>query len=168
MRTFFAGAVVLALFALSAPRAQAQVQLGPQLSMAEDVDFGLGVNVELPLSSLNENLEFSGNFTLYFPDRGDYWEIDGNVRYLFPPAGSSSVIPFVMGGLAIGRSSWDEDDFPDLDGNSDSELALRLGGGAKFPMGRVTPFVDLGLTIGDLPDFVLRGGLTFPLRSRPQ
>lgn len=168
MKKHFAGAMVLSLLALTAPRAQAQVELGPQLSIAEDVDFGLGVNVGVPLSSLNENLEFSGNFTLYFPDNIDYWEIDGNVRYLFPLAGNSSMVPFVMGGLAIGRSSWDGDDFPGLGDDSETELALRLGGGAKFPVGRVTPFVDLGLTIGDLPDFVLRGGLTFPLGSRSQ
>ena len=168
MKKSLAGAMALSLLAFTAPQARAQVELGPQLSIANDVDFGLGVNLGLPLTSLHQNLEFSGNFTLYFPDNIDYWEIDGNIRYLFHLQGNSSMIPFAMAGLAIGRSSWDGDHVPGLGDDSNTELGLRLGGGAKFPMGKTTPFVDLGLTIGDLPDFVLRGGLTFPLGSRSQ
>ena len=163
MRKLVAGAVALALVALTAPDARAQVYLGPQVSVAEDVDVGVGVNVGVPLASLHENLEFSGNFTLYFPDVIDYWEVDGNVRYLFALEGNSAMVPFVMAGLAIGNSSWDGDDIPGVADDSNTELGLRVGGGAKFPMDRLTPFVDLGLTIGDLPDFILRGGFTFPL-----
>lgn len=162
MRKLFAGTMLFALLALSAPDARAQVDLGPQVSVAENVDVGIGLNVGLPLSTLNENLEFSGNFTFYFPDGIDYWEIDGNIRYLFPLEGNSSLVPFVMAGLGIGHYSWG-DDVPDRVDNSNTELGLRLGGGAKFPMERMTPFVDLGLAIGDLPDFTLRGGFTFPL-----
>ncbi len=158
MRTALPGMIALALLALSAPAAQGQVQLGPQISVADEVDLGVGATVVFPLSSIYENLEFSGDFTLYFPDGYDYWEADGNVRLLFPLSGSTSLLPFVMAGLSIGRFSWDAGG--PFDG-SETELGLRLGGGFKVPMERFTPFMDLGLGIGDIPDFTLRGGVTF-------
>lgn len=160
MRNLFSGALALAFLTLSASGAQAQVYLGPQLSVAEDVDLGIGVNVGVPLSALQENLEFSGNFTFYFPDGFDYWEVDGNVRYLFPLSDDMNLLPFAMAGLAIGHFSWDANGI--LDG-SETELGLRLGGGFKVPMDKLTPFVELALGIGDIPDFTLRGGLTFPM-----
>lgn len=159
MKILFAGILALALLTLSAPAVQGQIDLGPQLSVAEDVDVGIGVNVVAPLTTLYENLEFSGNFTFYFPDGVDYWEIDGDVRYLFPLPDNTSILPFAMAGLAIGRFSWDAG----IRDGSETELGLRLGGGFKMPMDNFTPFVELGLGVGDIPDFTLRGGLTFPL-----
>ncbi|MFO8174447.1 MAG: hypothetical protein ACQET1_02825 [Gemmatimonadota bacterium] len=159
MKNLFAGVLALALLTLSAPAVQGQIDLGPQLSVAEDVDVGIGVNVVAPLATLHENLEFSGNFTFYFPDGVDYWEVDGDVRYLFPIPDNTSILPFAMAGLAIGYYSWDAG----IHDGSETELGLRLGGGFKVPMDNLTPFLELGLGVGDIPDFTLRGGLTFPL-----
>jgi len=163
MKTNGAGLLVFALLAVGGSEAQGQVRLGPEVSLAQDVDFGIGAVVEMPMTSIHERLEFAGRFTLFFPDRGNYWELDGDVRYLFPLAGENTLLPYAMAGLAIGHSSWDYEGPGDGSTVSDTELALRIGGGAKFPMASFTPFVDLGLTIGDLPDFNLRAGVTFPL-----
>jgi len=163
MRRSFTVALVLAAFALTAQEIQAQVELGPQVSVAEDVDVGIGANINIPLRSIHPNLEFSGNFTFYFPDKFDYWELDADVRYLFPLSGNTSLLPYAMAGLAIGDFSVDVEEDIGPPRYDDSELGLRIGGGFKVPMETVTPFVDLALMVGDLPDFTLRGGFSFPI-----
>jgi len=163
MRKILTGLCVAALVAVGGTDLQAQVAVGPEVSVAEDVDVGIGGVIEAPLTSVNANLELAGRFTLYFPDAGDYWEINGDVRYLFPLADQPQILPYALGGIAIGRISVDYngpgEDFSD----SNTEVGLRLGGGMKFPMDRAIPFIELGLGIGDLPDFTFRGGLTFPV-----
>jgi len=163
MRTIVTGSLLLALLLFVAPDAQAQVAIGPELSVAEDVDVGIGAIIEAPLASLHQNLEFAGRFTIYFPDFGNYWEIDGDVRYVFPLDGENNLLPYALAGLAIGRFSWDYEGPGDVGSVSDTELGLRIGGGLKVPFGRVIPFAELGLGIGDIPDFSLRLGGTFPL-----
>ena len=168
MRTRFAGPLVVSLLALVASPLHGQIAVGPEISLAEDVDLGIGVVMEGPLTSVYEQLEFGGRFTLYFPDGGDYWELDGDVRYLFPLEGENALLPYVLAGIAIGHWSWDYEGPGDeapvgRRSGSDTEVALRIGGGFKVPMARMTPFAELGLGVGDLPDFTLRGGLTFPV-----
>jgi opacity protein-like surface antigen len=162
MRSRSSIAAVLALFFLGTPGVQGQVALGPELSVAEDVDFGVGAVVEVPLTSVYPDLEFAGRFTFYFPDSGDYWEINADARYLFPLEGESPVLPFVLAGIAIGHFSW-EYDLPVVgtQSGSDTELGLRLGGGFKVPLEQAVPFAELGLGVGDIPDFSLRAGVTF-------
>ncbi|MGW8266331.1 MAG: outer membrane protein [Longimicrobiales bacterium] len=163
MRTLVTGSLLLTFLLFGAPAAQGQVAIGPELSVAEHVDVGIGAIIEAPLASVHENLEFAGRFTIYFPDFGNYWEIDGDVRYVFPLDGENNLLPYVLAGLAIGHFSWDYD-FPGGDGSvSDTEIGLRIGGGLKVPFGRAIPFAELGLGIGDIPDFSLRLGATFPL-----
>ena len=163
MRTILAGSLVLSLLAFGAPQVQGQIALGPEISVAEDVDLGIGAVIEAPLTTIYEQLEFAGRFTLYFPDGGDYWELNGDVRYLFPLEGENALLPYALAGIALGHSSWDYEGPGEGGSGSDTEIALRIGGGFKVPMDRMTPFAELGLGIGDLPDFTLRGGLTFPV-----
>jgi hypothetical protein len=163
MRKIFTGLCVSALVAVGGSELQAQVALGPEVSVAENVDAGIGLVVEAPLTSVNANLEVAGRFTLYFPDVIDYWEIEGDVRYLFPLADQPQLLPYVLGGIAIGHYSYDRDGPGERVSTGNTEVALRLGGGLKIPMDRAIPFIELGLGIGDLPDFTFRGGLTFPV-----
>lgn len=163
MREILTGLCVSALVAIGGSDLQAQVALGPEVSLAEHVDAGIGVVLEAPLTSVNANLEFAGRFTLYFPDVIDYWEIDGDVRYLFPLADQPQLLPYALGGIAIGRYSYDSNGPGEDISRGNTEVGLRVGGGLKIPMERVLPFVELGLGIGDIPDFTFRGGLTFPL-----
>ena len=96
---------------------------------------------------------------------GSYFQIEGVVRYLIPIE-NQSIMPFVAGGIGIGRFSFDEIDtgIPgfdlDLD-TSSTEVGLLLGGGLKFEAESVNPFVQVLLGIGDLPSFGLAGGVTF-------
>lgn len=163
MKKLFTGLFALALFLGTADLAQAQISLGPEISIADDVDFGIGAVLEAALSSFDPNLEMAVRFSLYFPDRIDYWELDGDLRYLFPLTDQNQMIPYVLGGIAIGHASYDFDG-PGIDvDDGNTEVGVRLGGGLKFPMDRITPFAELGLGVGDIPDFTIRGGLTFPI-----
>ncbi len=159
--------VLLAMvFALGlAGPVQAQVSVAPEVAFGDDVDLGIGAHVAAPLTSVNENLELAARFNLFFPDGFDYWELNGDVRYLFPLPENDQFVPYVLGGLVFGNWSFDfESDLVDVD-DSTTEFGLRLGGGVKFPMDRFHPFAELGAGIGDVPDFVLRGGVAFPLGS---
>jgi len=164
MKKLCAGLFALALLFGTADLAHGQVSLGPEISIADNVDFGIGAVLEAALGSLDPNLEMAARFTLYFPDGIDYWELNGDLRYLFPLTDQNQIIPYVLGGIAIGHASYDGDR-PGLEVNGgNTEVGVRLGGGLKFPMDRITPFAELGLGVGDIPDFSLRGGLTFPMR----
>lgn len=157
--------VLLAMvFALGlAGPVQAQVSVAPEVAFGEDVDLGIGAHVAAPLTAVDENLELAARFNLFFPDGFDYWEINGDARYLFPLPDNDQVVPYALGGLAFGNYSFDfESELVDVD-DSTTEFGLRLGGGVKFPMDRFHPFAELGAGIGDVPDFVLRGGVSFPL-----
>lgn len=163
MKKLLAGLFALALFLGTAGHGEAQVSLGPEIAIADDADFGLGAVLEAGLPSVDANLEVVARFNIFFPDGFDYWELDGDVRYLFPLRDQDQIIPFVLAGIGIGHASVDYDGPGiEVDG-SNTEVGIRLGGGLKIPMERITPFVELGLGVGDIPDFVLRGGLTFPL-----
>jgi hypothetical protein len=154
--------ILAAGLTLGGPAAlEGQWSAGPEIALADDVDFGIGGVVSVPLTSIYPDLEFAGRFTLFFPDGFDYWEVDGDVRYLFNIEGNEEVVPYALAGLAIGRASHD-DEVGDFDvGGSNTEVGLRLGGGIKAPMDQFVPFAELGLGVGDIPDFTIRAGLSF-------
>ena len=163
MRKLFLGLVLMLVPALAVQEVQAQVEIGPSVVLAEDVDFGVGAIVVFSLESVHESLEGSASFDFYFPDLIDYFQIDGVVRYLIPIS-NESILPFVAGGLGIGRFSFDADGILGDDFSaSTTEVGLLVGGGLKFEAESVNPFVQLLLGIGDIPSFGLKGGITFPV-----
>ena len=121
--------------------AEAQVQIGPTLAISDEVDFGLGATLSAQAPQLGEALGFIGEFIVFFPDDGDYFEINGNVTYSFPLA-ESTVLPFALGGLNIGRAS--AGDF------SNTEIGINLGGGITFDAGSFRPSVGGRFAINDL------------------
>ena len=143
----------------------AQVEISPQLSIAQDVDFGVGGSVAFPLEALNDMVEGVVGFDLFFPgDNLGYWEIDALLRYMVELA-NPDVLPFVSAGLGIGNYSVDlPPGVPDLGFGlgSSTQIGLKVGGGAKFnPGNSVSPWADLHLGIGDIPSFTLRVGAGF-------
>lgn len=160
MRKLLPGALALSLLCLPASWAYGQVSLGPQVTAADEVDLGVGVVVEAPLTSFHEALEFGGAFTFYFPDNGDHSELEGTVRYLFHLP-DSDLVPFALGGLGIGFASHEHNGHQ----NDETQVDLRFGGGIKAHMEDFTPFAELALGVGDGPDFAFRAGLAFELGS---
>lgn len=137
---------------------RAQVRLGPEIVVADNVDFGIGGHAFFPLRSVP--MEIGAFFDLYFPDRSDYFEIGGTWYYLFNLPENPNVVPKVGGGVTLGNFSRDSDS-PGGDDSSNTEVGIHILGGLEFPMRTLQPFVEVGFGIGDIPDFLVRGGLAF-------
>lgn len=158
MRKLVSGLAAAAFLALVPMTAHAQVQLGPTLAIHDDFDVGIGATLSGQAPSLGQGVGFMGDFVFYFPDAGDYFEINGNVTYDFPLE-SSTVMPFVLGGLNIGRYSVDvlgED-------RSNTEVGINLGGGIAFDAGSFRPSVALKVDIGGYEGFVVFATLPFQM-----
>ena len=146
-----AASLCAGLLMSGAAPAAAQVYGGAQALWGSDSDFGVGgtllANIE------NANLEFAGSFNLFFPDGDDdFWETNANVFYHFHLSGTPSVLPYLGGGLNISRLS---------NGSADTEAGLNLGGGIRFPMAGVSPFIEARAVISDHDQAVLAFGLIF-------
>lgn len=146
--------------------AEAQVEISPHAAFANDVDFGVGAIVGFPLASLHEAIEGAASFTLYFPgDNLGYWEVNALLRYVIALA-NPDILPYVTAGFGIGNYSVDID-IPDIPGFggfgfSGTEVGLKVGGGAKFnPGSSLQPFGEVLLGLGNIPDFTVRGGVSF-------
>lgn len=131
--------------------ASAQVYGGAQALWGSDTDFGVGGRL---LANIEDaNLEFVGTANVFFPDGPlDFWEANANLFYHFHLSDTPSVLPYIGGGLNIGRLS---------NGSSNTEAGLNLGGGLRFPMASVSPFIEARAVISDLDQAVLAFGLVF-------
>lgn len=149
----------LALLLALAGRVEAQTRVGAAAAWHEDVDFGVGAFVVFPLAGVHPNLAVEGDFTYFFPDGFDYFEINGNLIYTFPV--EADVSPWAMGGLNLARVSVDVPGFGDA---SETEVGVNLGGGVTFsPASSISPLVGAKIELGGGEGFVIFGGLSFAL-----
>lgn len=124
--------IFVATALLAAPVAvSAQVTVGPVLAYENDADFGIGASLGTALNDLGEGFGLLADVLIFFPEAGDYLELNGNVTYDFPLE-DSSVVPFLLGGLNLARTSTDA-------GGSNTSLGLNLGGGVDFDLGNFRP-----------------------------
>lgn len=129
----------------------AQLYGGAQGNWGSETDFGVGGRVLANVEQVN--LEIVGSFDVYFPDGPtDFWEINGNVFYHFHLPESPSVLPYVGGGLNVSHFS---------NGTDNTETGLNLGGGVRFPLDNVSPFVEARAVISDADQAVLTFGVIF-------
>lgn len=156
MRKLVSGLAAAAFLALGPVAVSGQVQLGPTLAIHEHFDFGIGATLVVPPQSLGAGVGFMGDFVFYFPDAGDYFEINGNITYDFPLE-NSTVVPFVLGGLNIGRYSLE---VSGVDA-SNTEVGINLGGGIVFDAGNFRPSVAAKIDIGAYEGFVVFATLPF-------
>lgn len=156
----FGAAVV---FALVATPAQSQIYLGPEVAWNDDADFGIGAGVEFDLPSLYPGIAFHGDFIYYFPDGFDFLEFNANLTYDFPLE-ESSVVPFALAGLNIGRVSIDSES-PGIDGASETEVGLNLGGGIKFNAGSFQPRVAARFVVAGYESFTIFALLPFRIAN---
>lgn len=145
-----------ALFSIAPLSAQGQVLLGPTLAFHDDLDFGIGATVGFDLPSISPGVGFMGDFIIFFPDGIDYFEINLNGTYDFPLE-DSTVLPFVLAGLNIGRASVD---FAGVSA-SNTDVSLNLGGGVGFDAGNMRPKVGGRFALGDGTAFVVFATLPF-------
>ena len=151
IRRLMIGSATLLALTLGMPsQGQAQAYVGVQGSWASETDFGVGGRV---LANIEEvNLEFVGSADVYFPDAGDFWELNANLFYHFHLAENPSVLPYLGGGLNIATAG---------NGESNTEAGLNLGGGLRFPLENVSPFVEARTVLSDYDQAVITFGLVF-------
>lgn len=168
MRKFLVIFGAATLIALAPLQAQGQVYLGPTAAWHDDLDLGVGATIGIDLPSISPGVAFMGDVFIFFPSNADYFEFNANLSYDIPLEGSS-VVPFALAGLNLGRISYDSDDVDpgfDVDGGSSTKLGLNLGGGASFDIGRFRPKVGGRFVLIDNgPDFVFFVTLPFRMSS---
>jgi hypothetical protein len=153
--TKMTAALVLALFALVGT-AQAQsdrLHLGPRLSYQFDLEkIGVGAQFSAPIA---RHLEFYPSFDYFFVDDGSFWQVNVDLKY--------SVVSQTMNwlylgsGLNIARTS--------VGRSRDSRAGLNLFAGAESRRGRVHPFGEFRVTVGDGSRAQIAAGLNFTLDS---
>jgi hypothetical protein len=145
---------VLLLSSTVAVTAQAQtsrMHIGPRISYQFDVDeVGLGVQFSAPIA---HHLEFYPSFDYFFVDPGSLWQLNGDIKYRLDGQNLNWV--YVGTGLNIAHAS--------AGGASDTKAGLNLFGGIESLKGRVHPFAELRVTVGDGSTGMIAGGLNFTL-----
>jgi hypothetical protein len=151
--------VIIGALSAAGP-ALGQTEFGAQASWSNDMDFAIGARMVShieALDALSPNLQFIGSGDLFFPGNGlNYFEINGNLAYLFEERGDDAPRPYLGAGLSFGRVS--------IDGlnASNSDLALNLLAGVQFPRGDgLTPFVEVKVEAGREEQLVVSGGVVF-------
>lgn len=145
-------AAIAAAFSLAAPAtADAQVNFGVQGNYGTEVEaIGVGARATFDIPGA-QGFGLAGSFDYFFPDLGDYWEINANATYGF--AGQSSLDPYVGAGLNYANSG---------NGVSVSDTGLNFLGGVEFGGGGgITPFVEGRYGTAFTGQLVLTGGILF-------
>ena len=155
MRARLRGAVVaLAMLPALAAVAEGQtnrMHLGPQINYDFDIEeIGIGAQFGAPLAN---RLEFYPCFVWFFVDPGSFWYLYADLKYRV--ASSQPHWLYVGAGLNLSRFSFE--------GEGNTDAALNLLAGAESLRGRIHPFVEGRLVLGDGSRFQLAAGLNFTL-----
>jgi hypothetical protein len=150
--------VAILLMAAGTNEARAQgFRWGPELSLADDADFGIGARMEFDFAG--SPLTLIANGDVFFPGNDITWiELNANLIYNFDLASAPTVTPYAGGGLNIRYASWDNGS---LDNDSDTDPGLNLLGGVRFDAGSISPFVEAKFEIEGGDQFVVTGGILF-------
>ena len=139
MRRVTTGLFAALLLSAVPSSGEAQVTVGPTLAYDNDLDFGLGATLGTTLPSLGEGFGLLADILLFFPEGPvNYFEVNAGVTYDFPLEGST-VVPFILGGINIARTSGEVLGIS----FSDTQLGLNLGGGIDFDAGNFRPSVGV-------------------------
>lgn len=159
MRKLFGTVALVGILALpGAVQAQGTTVVGGLLAYHTDAEaVGIGVYAGIPLASVHPNLSIKPDFTFYFPDGYDYWELNGDAVWRFDLANNQQIIPFALGGINIAHTSVSVAGFS----ASNTDIGLNLGGGVIFPLESIRPVVGAKFEIQDNTGFVLFGGVGF-------
>jgi hypothetical protein len=155
-------AVFVLILGLSSSAAFAQ-DLEGGLVFGSDTDLGVKLGAYFPVS---ETIKVGGDFTYFFPDGFDFYEVNVNGRYPIPIESSIDLSAFA--GLNYSNSSVDGcSDVTNAIGVdvdcSDSDIGLNLGGRAGFGEGPLGFYADIKFVMGGADQLVIGGGVSFAL-----
>ena len=143
-------ALTLALLPALGAVAQAQtnrLHIGPQIAYDFDIEeFGLGAQLGVPIA---RRLEFYPSFMWYFIGEGSLWNLNADLKYRVISAQPHWL--YLGTGLNISRFT--------NDGAGNTDAGLNLFAGAESLKGRIHPFAEARLIVGDGSRFQLAGGL---------
>jgi len=158
MHTQTIAALAALCLAPAALAAQGPPRLGGQVSFAQDVNAGLGLRLEVPLSpALARDLRVAVAFDYFFPDSPvNYWELNTDLAWGFPLRGTGIAL-YAGAGLNIARTS-----ASGVPRSGVTDLGVNLLGGVRFRSSmRLTPYVELRPELGGGDRLVLTTGLIF-------
>lgn len=152
--TTLTAALVLATAGVAAAQAPAQgasMHLGPRLSYQFDLEeVGLGAQFSAPIA---RHLEFYPSFDYFFVDPGSFWQLNADLKYSLP---AESVHWLYLGtGVNLARVG--------ARGSHDTRAGLNLFAGAESRRGRIHPFAEFRVTVGDGSRAQIAVGLNFTL-----
>jgi hypothetical protein len=158
-------AVALAVLVCAPGVLQGQVNIGAQASWGDNADFGFGGRLTARSPWVDQAIELSGAFDLFFPSASagedlSYWEVNLNLVYNIAVK-SEVLLPYAGGGLNVAHASTTVAS----QNTSATEVGANLVGGLKFVVGSVTPFGEVRYELGGGEQFVLTGGLLFTVGS---
>ena len=149
-------ALTLALVTAHSAAASAQtnrMHIGPQLAYDFDFEeFGLGAQLSVPVA---RRLEFYPSFMWYFIGEGSLWNVNADLKYRV--LSNQPHWLYLGTGLNISRFT--------NDGVGNTDAGLNLFAGAESLKGRIHPFGEARLIIGDGSRFQLAAGLNITLSS---
>lgn len=137
-----------------------QIELGPGLQVVSNTNpitgqtntsttLGVRGGVKYPF---NDKMGMEGSFTLFFPDAGSMWAIDGN--FLYNIAAKETFSFYGLAGINLTNQS--------VGGLSNSEIGANLGAGVEFGQS-INFFLQPKYTIGNYDRFEATGGVRFSL-----
>lgn len=153
--------IALAFFAnTDALAQQGQFKAGVGLAFATQ-DVGIGGQAGVTYGFTDE-IAGAANFTYYFPDGFDWWEINANGHYNFLNEDGTAV--YGLAGLNYASLSFPgvQTQFGSFGGGSTSEIGLNLGAGAEFDADFALIFAELKYVIGNADKLDIAAGLRFP------
>jgi hypothetical protein len=138
--------------------AQAGPRIGGQASFAQDVNAGLGVRLEQPLTPPRvHDLRLQVAFDYFFPSSPvNYWELNADLAWGIGLAGTRLRF-YAGGGLNMARTS-----VSGVPRSAVSDVGVNLLFGLRIPTStRFDPFVELRPELGGGDHLVLSVGLMF-------
>lgn len=121
---------------------------------------------------INDEFRIVGDLGFYFPDKTDFgggdemtvrwWELNGNVNYIFYSDEEQNLMAYGLGGLNFLNISVKSDIGGSTSTNSDSEVGLNLGAGIEYGLDFADLFGELKFVVGDADQLNLGAGLRFP------
>jgi hypothetical protein len=131
-----------------------RLHFGPHVAYQFDFEkLGIGAQFSAPLA---RNLEFYPSLDYFFVDNGSFWALNADLKYRFSRPSVEWL--YVGTGLNIARSG--------SGSVHDTRAGLNLIGGVESLTGRVHPFGEFRLTVGDGSTAQVAAGLNFTLNSR--
>ena len=142
----------------------ASSSLGGQLVYGDDADLAIGGRLEIDTPELHETSRLQLDFNWYFPDDPagadlTFWETNLNwLNRIGPDGGETAASYYLGGGLNLAYASVDYDGGGD---DSEMDLGVNLLGGIQLPLGPLTGFGELRITIAGSEQYTLGIGLLF-------